>query len=109
MPPLAGWPAVVRSWAVLLPAFALSVVALRPWQWQSEDWDVLLRWEPDRRVIAIGAAAAAFVLFWIVYSRFQSGHINGVDFTIYFVARFFRRAAGVPSSSRSLTSPHFRT
>ena len=107
MPPLAGWPAVVRSWAVLLPTFALSVVALRPWRRQPEDWDALLRWEPDRRVIAIGAAAAALVLFWIVYSRFQSGHINGVDFTIYFDRPLFQTSRGRPFFVEISNEPAF--
>ena len=96
MPPIAGWPAVVRLWAVLVPTFALVLLVLRPWRWEPEDWDALLRWEPDRRTIAVGASAAAFVLFWIVYTRFQSGHINSVDFTIYFDRPLFQTSRGRP-------------
>ena len=96
MPPIAGWPAVVRLSAVLLPTFVLCVLVVRPWRWQPDDWDDLLRWEPSRRTIAIGASAATLFLFWIVYTRFQSGHINGVDFTIYFDRPLFQTSRGRP-------------
>jgi uncharacterized membrane protein len=107
MPPLAGWPVLVRLSAVLVPTFVLAVVAVRPWRWQPDDWDSFLRWEPDRRTIAIGASAAVFVLFWIVYSRFQSGHINGVDFTIYFDRPLFQTSRGRPFLVEISNEPAF--
>ena len=96
VPPLAGWPTLVRLSAVFVPAFFLVLLALRPWQWQHDDWQALLKWEPSRRAIAIGASAASLVLFWIVYTRFQSGHINGVDFTVYFDRPLFQTSRGRP-------------
>ena len=96
MPPIAGWPAVVRLSAVLLPTFVLCVLRSAALALATGDWDDLLRWEPSRRTIAIGASAAALFLFWIVYTRFQSGHINGVDFTIYFDRPLFQTSRGRP-------------
>jgi uncharacterized membrane protein len=96
MPPLAGWPTLVRLWAVFVPAFFLVVLACRPWQWQPHDWEAWLQWEPSRRAITIGASAAALVLFWIIFTRFQSGHINGVDFTVYFDRPLFQTSRGRP-------------
>jgi uncharacterized membrane protein len=45
-------------------------------------------------MLVSGAVAAAALLFWIVYSRFQAGEINAVDFTIYFDRPLFQTGLG---------------
>ncbi len=82
--PLAGWPAVVRLPAVLVPALVLAFAVLRPWRWSESVWFALDAWAPTRRVVWSAAAAVALMLFWIVLTRFYSGQINAVDFTVYF-------------------------
>jgi uncharacterized membrane protein len=94
--PLAGWPAVVRLPAVVLPAIALIVAALRPWRWRDSTLQAVDRWEPSRRMVWIAALGAGLFLFWIVLTRFQSGHINAVDFTIYFDRPCFQTTLGRP-------------
>ena len=94
--PLAAWPQVVRLPAVLVPALALAVLVLRPWRWTESAWDALSVWVPAPRVIWSGAAALGLLLFWIVLTRFQSGEINGVDFTVYFDRPCFQTVLGRP-------------
>jgi uncharacterized membrane protein len=82
--PLTGWPAVVRLPAVLVPALVLAVAAARPWRWLDADVQAVDRWQPGARAVWASAIAAGLILFWIVLTRFQSGEINAVDFTVYF-------------------------
>ena len=82
--PIVGWPPVVRLPAVIVPALISAIVALRPWRWSASQWDAIDRWQPQRHTIVAGGAAAAALLFWVVLTRFMSGHINAVDFTVYF-------------------------
>jgi uncharacterized membrane protein len=94
--PLAGWPAVVRLPAVVVPAIALILATLRPWRWRDSTFQALDRWQPSSRVVWSAALAAGLILFWIVLTRFQSGHINAVDFTIYFDRPCFQTVLGRP-------------
>src|SRR5262245_14814326 len=82
--PLAGWPAVTRIPAVLIPALVLLLVAVRPWQWSERQRRAVNDWTPTAKALWIGALTIGTVLFWIVLTRFRSGGINAVDFTVYF-------------------------
>jgi uncharacterized membrane protein len=82
--PLVGWPPVVRLPAVLVPALALGVAVLRPWHWNRSSWDRLDAWIPSNRSLLWGALGLTLLLSWIVFTRFQSGGINGGDFTVYY-------------------------
>ena len=82
--PLIGWPAVVRLSVVLIPLIVVAAALIRPWRATKADWDALASWAPSRRLVGIGAIAAGAILFWIVLTRFYSGEINAVDFTVYY-------------------------
>jgi uncharacterized membrane protein len=74
----------VRLPAVLVPGLALGVLALRPWRWRDSDLETIAQWAPGRRLVWTAATATGVLLFWIVMTRFYSGEINAVDFTVYF-------------------------
>jgi len=94
--PLVGWPLVVRLPAVLVPALLLALLVLRPWRWSESVWHALEAWAPTSRVIWSGAGALVLLLFWLVLTRFQSGEINAVDFTVYFDRPCFQTLQGRP-------------
>ena len=94
--PLAGWPAVVRLSAVLVSSLLLALAIVRPWRFSRRQWETLARWQPPPRLVTSGALVAAAVLFWVVLTRFYSGEINGVDFTVYFDRPCFQTAQGRP-------------
>lgn len=105
--PLVGWPKVVRLPAVLVPALALALLVLRPWRWGESVWLALASWAPTPRVIWCGAVALALMLFWIVLTRFQSGEINAVDFTVYFDRPCFQTLQGRPLLVETVDFPVF--
>jgi uncharacterized membrane protein len=82
--PIMGWPPVVRLPAVVVPGIVVAILAGRPWQWDESRWNAIERWQPRTRTITLAAIAIALLLFWLVLTRFRSGVINGVDFTVYF-------------------------
>ena len=94
--PLAGWPDVVRLPAILVPGLLLVAVVTRPWQWSESTFQALDRWEPPPRLVWSAALIVGLVLSWIVLTRFQSGQINAVDFTIYFDRPCFQTVLGRP-------------
>jgi uncharacterized membrane protein len=94
--PLVGWPGVVRLPAVLVPAVVLGVLVVRPWRWDHARLQALDQWFPSPRVVWLGAAAAGALLFWIVITRFYSGDINAVDFTVYFDRPCYQTVQGHP-------------
>ncbi|MBI2827908.1 MAG: DUF2079 domain-containing protein [Acidobacteria bacterium] len=94
--PLVGWPGVVRLPAVLVPALILAVVVLRPWRWSASEWRALEEWTPSARVVCTGALVVGLLLFWLVLTRFRSGEINAVDFTVYFDRPCFQTTQGRP-------------
>jgi uncharacterized membrane protein len=114
--PLTGWPALVRLDAVLVPALALSAASLRPWRWTDSQWQAIEAWTPSPRVVVCGAVALGAALFWFVLTRFESGSINAVDFTVYFDRPCFQTVHGrplfvetgsfPPYSQRSLLAVH---
>jgi hypothetical protein len=93
--PLVGWPAVIRLPALLIPAFALAIIVAGPWP-QTRFSYAFLDWSPSRAAAWWGAAALFGLLFWIVLTRFMSGEINAVDFTVYFDRPSFQTWLGHP-------------
>lgn len=92
--PLIRWPPVLRLGVLLVPTLTLAVAMARPWRWSAAEWATLDRWRPSNRAAACAAVAAGFVLFWLVLTRFQSGEINAVDFTVYFDRPCFQTIHG---------------
>jgi uncharacterized membrane protein len=92
--PLFGWLPLVRLPAVLVPVVALTLLAARPWRWRAEDVDAIAAWTPSRRTTMIASMATAAVLGWVVLTRFRSGDINAVDFTVYFDRPIYQTAHG---------------
>ena len=85
----------------------LTWLFTRPWTWREEDWHRLASFEPSRRQIAIGAALVGLFLIWVVVTLFRGGHINGVDFTIYFDRPMYQTALGRPLFVESTDDPTF--
>lgn len=98
---------MVRLPAVLVPAVALALLALRPWRWDSSVWRAVERWAPSRRVTGGASAAIALTLAWIVLTRLQSGELNGVDFTVYFDRPCARTLQGRPLWVETADFPQF--
>jgi len=44
--------------------------------------------------VLVAATAIGILLFWIVFTRFQNGSINAVDFTVYFDRPLFQTSRG---------------
>lgn len=93
--PLLGWPRVVRLPAVLVPALALVLFVSRPWRWRESDRRAL-EWQPSARLVWSTALVVGLLLFWYVLTRFRSGEINTVDFTIYYDRPCFQTVQGRP-------------
>lgn len=104
--PLAGWPRVVRLPAVLVPALALGLLVTRPWRWQESDLCALDQ-QRSSRFVWSSALIAGLSLFWYVLTRFQSGEINAVDFTIYFDRPCFQTVQGRPLFVEVSDTPGF--
>ena len=94
--PIVGWPAVVRLPALLVPALVMGLLTVRPWKWSEVEFRALDRWEPSPRQVLSAAFLAGAVLFWIVLTRFESGAINALDFTVYFDRPCFQTLQGRP-------------
>jgi hypothetical protein len=94
--PVLGWPPVVRLPAILVPAVLLAALVVCPWRASVAEWQSVTRWVPSDRIVWTSASIAAAALFWIVLTRFQSGEINAVDFTVYFDRPCFQTLHGRP-------------
>ena len=92
--PLFGWFSLVRLPALLLPPLIVWLAAARPWRWSSRDIDGVAAWTPSRRTIIVAALVTGAVLGWILLTRFRSGDINAVDFTVYFDRPLYQTAHG---------------
>jgi len=103
--PLVGGPPVVRPAPILLFALVVIAAVSRPWRWPEEVWSAVADWNPSRRVIHVGALVAGFILFWFVLTRFQSGEINAVDFTVYYDRPTFQTLQGNPAFVESADDP----
>ena len=105
--PLAGWPRVVRLPAVLVPGIALALLAVRPWKRPDLTLDRLHLWNPTTRQLLAAAFATGVVLLWIVLTRFYSGGINAVDFTVYFDRPCYQTIQGRPLFVETADNPGF--
>jgi len=103
--PLGGWPPVVRLPAVLVPALGLVLLAVRP-RW-GELSSRAAEWQPTRRQILVAALVIGPALFWYVLTRFQSGQINAIDFTIYYDRPCFQTVHGRPLFVEVSDTPGF--
>lgn len=104
--PLIGWPSVVRLPAVLGPALALILLIEKPWRWPGAI-DRASTWQPSPRLVWSGALMVAVLLFWYVLTRFQSGQINAIDFTVYFDRPCFQTVQGRPLFVENSDTPGF--
>jgi uncharacterized membrane protein len=93
--PLFGWARVVRLPAVLVPALIL-VFAVVPRAYWRESPLPRVDWQPSRRLVWSVALAVGAFLFWYVWTRFQSGEINAIDFTIYYDRPCYQTVHGRP-------------
>jgi uncharacterized membrane protein len=93
--PLFGWIRVVRLPAVLVPALLLALAVVPRAYWRDAP---LLRpeWQPSRRLVWSAAAVIGLLLFWYVLTRFRSGEINAIDFTIYYDRPCYQTVHGRP-------------
>lgn len=105
--PVTAWPRLVRLDAVLVPALVLAVTVLRPWRWNESRWRTVETWIPSGLAVAIGALVVGVLLFWLVLTRFQSGSINAVDFTVYFDRPCFQTVQGRPLFVETADVPSF--
>jgi len=90
--PLAGWPSRMPLPIVLTPALVAAAFVVRPWRWSSGG-DA---WQPSRRVVWTAAAITAVTVYWLVLTRFRSGEINAIDFTVFFDRPLFQTIHGKP-------------
>jgi uncharacterized membrane protein len=93
--PLVGWPRVVRLPAVLVPALALALLVLPRRYWRDSPLP-RVDWQPSRRLVWSVALVVGLLLFWYVLTRFRSGEINAIDFTIYYDRPCFQTVQGRP-------------
>jgi uncharacterized membrane protein len=93
--PLAGWPRVVRLPAILVPALLLALAVVPRGHWRDSP---LLRpeWQPSLRLVWSAAALVGGLLFWYLLTRFRSGEINAIDFTIYYDRPCYQTVHGRP-------------
>jgi uncharacterized membrane protein len=94
--PLTGVFPVVRVPALLFPIVLALAVSHQPWRWGDAQYRALAAWQPTSRVVWTAGLLIGIVLFWIVLTRFQSGQINAVDFTVYFDRPTFQTWQGRP-------------
>ncbi len=92
--PLFGWVPLIRLPALLLAPLMVALLAARPWRWSARDRDAIAAWTPSPRTIRIATVITAAVIGWIVLTRFRSGDINAVDFTVYFDRPIYQTAHG---------------
>jgi hypothetical protein len=103
--PLIGRLPIVRAAPILLFGLIVIAVVSRPWRWTDADWSAVANWNPSGRVIQTGALAVGLTLFWFVLTRFQSGEINAIDFTVYYDRPTFQTLQGRPSFVESADDP----
>lgn len=94
--PLVGRPPVTRVSVVLLAGVLLGLAVVRPWRWPRSEVAALVEWTPSSRMVWTGAAIVGLVLFWFVLTRFRSGEINAVDFTVYYDRPAYQTVLGRP-------------
>ena len=103
--PLIGRPPVVRAAPILLFALVVIAAVVRPWKLSEAEWSAAGDWNPSVRVIQVSAVVIGLTLFWFVLTRFQSGEINAVDFTVYYDRPSFQTLSGRPLFVESADDP----
>src|SRR5688572_6874349 len=94
--PLVGAPPVVRIAPILLSSAIVVALTSRPWAWTDADWAAVADWSPSARVVRVAAVLLGLTLFWFVLTRFRSGGINAIDFTVYYDRPTFQTLLGRP-------------
>jgi len=92
--PLFGWLPLIRLPALVLAPLVVCAVAARPWRWTAAEMEAIAAWTPSSRALATAAVLTTAALGWIVLTRFRSGDINAVDFTVYFDRPIYQTAHG---------------
>lgn len=105
--PLVGWPRVVRLSAVLGGGVLVGALIAQPWTWQERHWQRVATYQPSSRTIAYGGLLAGLLLWWIVLTLFEGGHINSVDFTVYFDRPLYQTIHGRPLYVETSDDPLF--
>ena len=103
--PLVGWPSLVRIAPLLLIALFAILVAARPWRWRTETWDAIGEWNPSARTVCLTGVIVGLLVFWFVLTRFRSGDINAIDFTVYYERPNFQTLHGRPLYVESADDP----
>jgi uncharacterized membrane protein len=94
--PLAGWPPVTRVAPIVLSVAVTLGLAARPWKWPAPTWSRLEDWNPSDRAVGVTAVTLGLIVFWFVLTRFRSGDINAIDFTVYYDRPNFQTLLGRP-------------
>jgi uncharacterized membrane protein len=105
--PLLGYPPVIRSSAVLVPMLAGLLAVWRPWRLDGPALRAVVTEAPSIRHVRFATVLAGAALFWIVLTRFQSGEINAVDFTVYFDRPAFQTWQGRPLFIETADLPEY--
>ena len=92
--PAFGWPPVTRVSVVLLTAFCVLLAITRPWRASTGTLDQFATWSPSATVVWLAAIVSGALLLWFVLSRFYSGAINAIDFTVYYDRPTYQTAHG---------------
>ena len=103
--PLLGGVPVVRVAPILLFVLILTLLAARPWTWSGAEWLAVDEWEPSDAAVRWAAIAAGLIVFWFVLTRFRSGDINAIDFTVYYDRPIFQTLLGRPLYVESADDP----
>jgi uncharacterized membrane protein len=94
--PLVGRPPVVRVAPILLAVAIILLLTSRPWKWSEAAWARAAEWNPSNRLVWVAAITCGLILFWFVLTRFKSGSINAIDFTVYYDRPCFQTVLGRP-------------
>lgn len=103
--PLLGGAPVVRVAPILLFALTLTLIAARPWTWSSAAWRAADEWEPSDAAVRWAAITVGLMVFWFVLTRFRSGGINAIDFTVYYDRPSWQTLLGRPLYIESADDP----
>jgi uncharacterized membrane protein len=103
--PLTAGVAVIRVAPFLLAAGSIVLLAARPWRWSPVEWSRVAEWNPSTRQITIAAIVCSLTLLWFVVTRFQSGDINAIDFTVYYDRPILQTLHGRPLYIESTDDP----
>lgn len=104
--PVLGWFRVIRMSAVFAGALLLIVGILRPWRHDGLPYRLSL-WQPTRATIVLSALGIGLFLFWYSLTRFNSGQINAIDFTIYYDRPCYQTTLGRPLFVEVSDTPGF--